>query len=187
LILTGVKLMFVDGQEQEDFTQKPYVRFLAKHLRVDPHLHGHNFFVRLPNPKMPNKSLIYATPLFLCLCTIEVTDVMFAFDSVPAAFAVTKDPYTIYTANIFAILGLRAMFFAMEHILHRFHYLKYSLSIVLIFIGLKVFYNHVFEPIPGPVSLAITFGVLLAGVVISMIKTRHEKDTEHMTEPVEHK
>lgn len=186
LIATGIKLMFIGDEEQEDYTQKPYVKFLSRHLRVDPHLHGHKFFVRLPNPKDVNNSLLYATPLFLCLCTIELTDVMFAFDSVPAAFAVTNDPYIIYTANIFAILGLRAMFFAMEHILHRFQYLKYSLSIVLIFIGLKVFYSHFFEPIPGPVSLAITFAVLAGGVLISMLKTRGEKDTEHMTDKIEH-
>lgn len=185
LIATGIKLMFVDGEEEEDYTQKPYVKFLARHMRVDSHLHGHNFFVRLPDPKAPNNALLYATPLFLCLCTIELTDVMFAFDSVPAAFAVTSDPYIIYTANIFAILGLRAMFFAMEHILHRFEYLKYSLSVVLIFIGLKVFYGHFFAPVPGPVSLAITFSVLAGGVVISMLKTRGEKDTEHMTDHVE--
>ena len=186
LILTGVKLMFINNDEQEDYTQKPYVKFLAKHLRVDSKLHGHKFFVKLPDPKNTGKTLLYATPLFLCLCTIELTDVMFAFDSVPAAFAVTKDPYIIYTANIFAILGLRAMFFAMEHILHRFHYLKYALSIVLIFIGLKVFYNHVFEPIPGVWSLLITLGVLVGGVIISMIKTRGQKDTDHMTDSVEH-
>ncbi len=187
LIITGIKLMFIGGEEQEDYTQKPYVKFLARHLRVDSHLHGHKFFVRLPDHKNANKALLYATPLFLCLCTIELTDVMFAFDSVPAAFAVTNDAYIIYTANIFAILGLRAMFFAMEHILHRFQYLKYSLSIVLIFIGLKVFYGHFFAPIPGPVSLAITFSVLAAGVLISILKTRGEKDTEHMTDKVEQK
>ncbi len=185
LIATGIKLMFVSDEEEEDYTQKSYVKFLAKHMRVDSKLHGHSFFVRLADATNKNKLVLYATPLFLCLCTIELTDVMFAFDSVPAAFAVTNDPYIIYTANIFAILGLRAMFFAMEHILHRFEYLKYSLSIVLIFIGLKVFYGHFFAPVPGPVSLAITFSVLAGGVVISMLKTRGEKDTEHMTDHAE--
>lgn len=174
LIYTGIKMMFINMDDKEDYTQKGYVKFLARHMRVDSHIHGNNFFVRLPDHKNPDKSLLYATPLFLCLCTIELTDVMFAFDSVPAALAVTTDPYIIYTANIFAILGLRALFFAMEFILHRFAYLKYSLSIVLIFIGAKVFYNHFVGVIPPHFSLIITLSVLLAGVVISMMKTRRE-------------
>jgi tellurite resistance protein TerC len=112
---------------------------------------------------------------------------MFAFDSVPAALAVSKDPYIVYTANIFAILGLRAMFFAMEHVLHRFEYLKYSLSIVLVFIGLKVLYTGIFDHhIPAAVSLGITISVLAGGVVVSMMKTRGEPDTEHMTDKVDH-
>ncbi len=180
LIITGIKLMLINSEEQEDYTQKGYVKWLARHMRIDSHLHGNKFFVKLPN--MAGKSLLYATPLFLCLCTIELTDVMFAFDSVPAALAITTDPYIVYTANIFAILGLRAMFFAMEHVLHRFEYLKYSLSIVLIFIGLKVFYNGFIGHIPAMASLGITLGVLAAGVVVSMIKTRGEADTEHMTD-----
>lgn len=189
LIATGIKMMFIKTDEQEDYSQKPYVRWLAKHLRVDPHIHGNKFFVRLSdhhNPDPP-RSVLYATPLFLCLCTIEVTDIMFAFDSVPAALAITQDAYIVYTANIFAILGLRAMFFAMEHVLHRFEYLKYSLSIILVFIGLKVFYNEFFGHIPAMASLCITLGVLVAGVVVSMVRTRGEPDTEHMTDSVEHK
>lgn len=187
LIITGIKMMFINSDEKEDYTQKPYVKWLARHMRIDSHLHGNKFFVRLPDHKTPSKSLLYATPLFLCLCTIELTDLMFAFDSVPAALAVTTDPYIVYTANIFAILGLRAMFFAMEHVLHRFEYLKYSLSIVLIFIGVKVFYNFFIGHIPAVVSLGITLGVLALGVVVSMIKTRDDPDTEHMTDKVEHK
>lgn len=184
LIITGIKMMFISDNENEDYTQKGYVKWMARHLRIDSVLHGNKFFVRLPGPA--GKALLYATPLFLCLCTIELTDVMFAFDSVPAALAITTDPYIVYTANIFAILGLRAMFFAMEHILHRFEYLKYSLSVVLIFIGLKVFYNGFIGHIPPVLSLVITLGVLAAGVIVSMIKTRGEPDTEHMTEKVDH-
>jgi tellurite resistance protein TerC len=188
LVVTGIKMMFMNSEGSEDYSQKPYVKFLAKHMRIDPHLHGSRFFVRLPDHRNPNKALTFATPLFLCLCTIELTDVMFAFDSVPAALAITTDPYIVYTANIFAILGLRAMFFAMEHVLHRFEYLKYSLSIVLVFIGLKVFYVHFSgNHIPAAVSLGITLGVLAMGVVISMLRTRNEPDTEHMTDKVEHK
>ena len=186
LIVTGIKMMFIDSDGNEDYTQKGYVKWMARHLRIDSKLHENHFFVRLPGKA--GKMLLYATPLFLCLCTIELTDVMFAFDSVPAALAITTDPYIVYTANIFAILGLRAMFFAMEHILHRFEYLKYSLSIVLIFIGLKVFYPLIVPDghIPPSVSLAITLGVLIAGVVISVMKTRGEPDTEHMSDKIDH-
>lgn len=187
LIITGIKMMFINSEANEDYTQKGYVKWLARHMRIDSALHGNRFFVRLPDPKNAGKMALYATPLFLCLCTIELTDIMFAFDSVPAALAITTDAYIVYTANIFAILGLRAMFFAMEHVLHRFEYLKYSLSIVLVFIGLKVFYNHFVGHIPAMVSLVITLGVLAAGIIISMIRTRGEPDTEHMTEKVEHK
>jgi len=176
LIYTGIKMLFIETDDDEDYTQKGYVRFLAAHMRVDDKLHGNHFFVKIADAK--DKLVWFATPLFLTLCVIELTDVMFAFDSVPAALAITTDPYIVYTANIFAILGLRALFFAMEHVLHRFSYLKYSLSIVLVFIGLKVFYNHfVAKDITGTMSLLITLGVLGLGVVISMIKTRGQEET----------
>ncbi|PZQ46260.1 MAG: TerC family protein [Micavibrio aeruginosavorus] len=178
LILTGIKLLKTDTEEKEDYTQKGYVRFLKKHLRVDDQLHGNQFFVRLKDAA--GKPLLYATPLFLTLCTIELTDVMFAFDSVPAALAVTTDPYIVYTANIFAILGLRAMFFAIEHIIHRFEYLKYSLSIVLILIGCKVFYVELTDDhLPAIVSLAMTVGVLAGGIVLSMLRTKKGESHSH--------
>ena len=106
------------------------------------------------------------------MCTIELTDVLFAFDSVPAALAITRDMYVVFTANIFAILGLRAMFFAMESLLHRFVYLKYALSIVLIFIGLKVFYAHFFGKLHPGISLGITLSVLAGGIILSLLRTR---------------
>jgi tellurite resistance protein TerC len=180
LIVTGIKLMKTGTEEKEDYKEKGYVKFLARHMRVDDQLHGNRFFVRLLDPKGSGRMVLYATPLFLTLCVIELTDVMFAFDSVPAALAVTTDPYIVYTANIFAILGLRAMFFAIEHIIHRFEYLKYSLSIVLIFIGLKVFYNEYIGHIPGYVSLVVTISVLALGVVISMMRTKNGENHPHV-------
>lgn len=181
LILTGIKLLRVNTEEKEDYTQKSYVRFLARHMRIHDQLHGNKFFVRLKNPGEVGKGLLYATPLFLTLCTIELTDVMFAFDSVPAALAVTTDPYIVYTANIFAILGLRAMFFAIEHVIHRFEYLKYALSLVLIFIGLKVFYVYFSgDALPGYVSLGITVGVLAGGIIVSMLRTKSGDDHPHV-------
>lgn len=173
LILTGIKLLKTDTEEKEDYTQKSYVRFLKRHLRVDDQIHGNSFFVRMREKIGSDKMVLYATPLFLALCTIELTDVMFAFDSVPAALAVTTDPYIVFTANIFAILGLRAMFFAIEHIIHRFEYLKYSLSIVLILIGLKVIYVHFTgDHVPAFVSLGMTVGVLAGGIIASMLRTK---------------
>ena len=171
LIYTGFKMMFINTEEKEDYTQKPYVKFLAKHMRVSDRVHGNHFFMKKALPGTTNP-VLHATPLFLALCTIELTDVLFAFDSVPAALAITTDMYVVFTANICAILGLRAMFFAMESLLHRFEYLKYSLSIVLIFIGAKVFYNHFFGKLDPSISLGITISVLAAGVIVSLMRTR---------------
>ncbi len=181
LILTGIKLLKTDTEEKEDYTQKPYVRFLKRHLRVDDQIHGNHFFVKMKESVNSSKMVWYATPLFLALCTIELTDVMFAFDSVPAALAVTTDPYIVFTANIFAILGLRAMFFAIEHIIHRFEYLKYSLSIVLILIGLKVIYVHFTgDHVPAFLSLGMTVGVLAGGIIASMLRTKKNEDHPHV-------
>ncbi len=181
LIFTGIKLLKTDTEQKEDYTQKPYVKFLKRHLRVDDQMHGNKFFVRMKESATSNKMVLFATPLFLALCTIELTDVMFAFDSVPAALAVTTDPYIVYTANIFAILGLRAMFFAIEHIIHRFEYLKYALSIVLILIGCKVFYVEMTgDHLPAIVSLTMTVGVLAGGIILSILRTKRNDDQPHV-------
>lgn len=172
LIYTGFKMMVINTEEDEDYTQKSYVKFMARHMRVADRLSGHQFFARMRGTKGDDRVLWHATPLFLALCTVELTDVLFAFDSVPAALAITTDTYIVFTANIFAILGLRALFFAMENLLHRFAYLKYSLSIVLIFIGAKVFYTHFFGKIPAAASLGITLGILALGVIVSLMRTR---------------
>lgn len=181
LIFTGIKLLKTDTGEKEDYTQKSYVKFLKKHMRVDDQLHENKFFVRLKEKAGGDKALWYATPLFLALCTIELTDVMFAFDSVPAALAVTTDPYIVYTANIFAILGLRAMFFAIEHVIHRFEYLQYALSIVLILIGCKVFYVEITgHHLPAYVSLGMTLGVLGGSIILSMLRTKKGDEHPHI-------
>ncbi len=110
---------------------------MRKHFRVTDKLHGNNFFVHEPDPKT-GKIVRWMTPLFLALVLIEIADLVFAVDSVPAVFAITTDPYIVYTSNIFAILGLRALYFALAAVLHRFHYLKYALAILLVFIGSKI-------------------------------------------------
>lgn len=124
----------------------------------------------------------FATPLFLALIMIEVADLIFAVDSVPAVFTITTDPFIVYTSNIFAILGLRALFFALSAILHRFAYLKYALSILLIFIGSKMFIADLmgWEKFPPSWSLGITFAILGTGVIVSLVKTRDaEKPVSH--------
>ena len=142
-------------------------------MRVTDELHGDRFFVRQPDAKT-GKLVLFGTPLFLALVLIEVADVIFAVDSVPAIFAITTDPFIVYTSNIFAILGLRALYFALAAMVDRFHYLKYALAVLLVFIGSKIFVADAFglAKIPPAASLGITFAILLVGVVWSLWKTR---------------
>jgi len=114
------------------------------------------------------------TPLFIALVFIELTDLVFAVDSVPAIFTITKDPYIIYTSNIFAILGLRALYFCLASIIQRFHYLKYALALVLIFIGSKIFISDLLgiEKFPPIISLSITLGLLIFGCIYSLYKSK---------------
>ena len=176
LLFTGVKMLndALKGKEaQKDLSDNWMLKWLRSHLRVTDRLHGHNFFARLPHPKT-GRMVLFATPLFLALALVEVADLVFAIDSVPAIFAITQDPYIVYTSNIFAVIGLRALYFALENAVHRFKYLKHALSAVLIFIGLKIFLGDLVfgGKFPALWSLAITFSILASGVVYSMWKTR---------------
>ncbi len=186
LIYTGFKLIFMDEEEEsnpEEFAKKPLVVFLKKYLPFTPNIHGNRFFAyEERGPEGKAKPTLVATPLFLALIVIEISDVMFAFDSVPAALAITTDTFIVYTSNIFAILGLRALFFAVENILDRFSQVKYALSAVLIFIGGKVFYNAYFPDITPTTSLLVTLGVLAAGFIFSMAKTRIEEKSKESQE-----
>lgn len=172
LIFTGIRMMF-QGDEPMDIANNPLLRWMRGHIRVTDEISGHDFFVKKPDP-VTGKLVRYATPLFLALVLVEFADVIFAVDSVPAVFAITDDPFIVYTSNIFAILGLRALYFALAAIIHRFHYLKYALSVLLIFIGSKIFVADLlgWEKFPAGWSLAITFAILAAGVVFSLWKTR---------------
>ena len=116
----------------------------------------------------------FATPLFLALVMVEIADLVFAVDSVPAVFAITTDPFIVYTSNIFAILGLRALYFALAAMVHRFHYLKYALSLLLVFIGSKIFVADLmgWEKFPRVLVAGITFAILAAGVLFSLWKTK---------------
>lgn len=181
LIITGIKMLFSREDDEPDMSRNPLLRFARKHMRVTDELHGNAFFVRLKDSST-GKMVRFATPLFLALIMIEVADLIFAVDSVPAVFTITTDPFIVYTSNIFAILGLRALFFALSAILHRFAYLKYALSILLIFIGSKMFIADLmgWEKFPPAWSLGITFAILGTGVIVSLVKTRDaEKPVSH--------
>ena len=173
LILTGVKMLFASGEKTHDIAANPVLKFFKKRMRVTEELHGNSFFVKQVDPKT-GKLASFATPLFLALILIEIADLIFAVDSVPAVFTITTDPFIVYTSNIFAILGLRALYFALAAILHRFAYLKYALSVLLIFIGSKIFVAEMmdWEKFPAWLSLAITFAILAAGVLFSLWKTK---------------
>ena len=159
--------------QKPDISSNPVLRLMRKHLRVTETLHGERFWVRLPDTKT-GQLVTWATPLLLCLVLVEIADLVFAIDSVPAIFAITPDAFIVYTSNIFAILGLRALYFALAAMVHRFHYLKYALSVVLIVIGAKIFVGDwLFDgKVPAMLSLGVTTGILAAGILYSLWKTR---------------
>ena len=172
LILTGIK-MWRTAEQEYDVGGSPVLRWVRSRCRVTDDLHGQRFWVKLPDPKS-GRLAWFMTPLFMALVMVEFVDVVFAVDSVPAIFAITTDPFIVYTSNIFAILGLRALYFALAAMVDRFHYLKYALSLLLVFIGSKIFIADALglAKIPPPVSLGITFGILAGGVCWSLWKTR---------------
>lgn len=172
LIFTGIKMLVTVGQEP-DVENNRVIRFMRRRFRVTQDFSGSRFFVKVDGVR-------YMTPLFLVLILIELTDVVFALDSIPAIFAITTDPFIVYTSNVFAILGLRALYFALAGVIHRFHYLKYGLSLVLVIVGIKMVLNAWFgtKVIPTDVALLMT-GVLIGGsILLSMWKTRRLEGAE---------
>ncbi|MBH1987515.1 MAG: TerC family protein [Burkholderiales bacterium] len=174
LIFTGIK-MWVIADHLPDIENNPLLKFLKRHMRVTDGLRGNAFWVREVDPKT-GKLERFATPLLLALVLVEFVDLVFAVDSVPAIFAITTDPFIVYTSNIFAILGLRALYFALAAMIHRFKYLKYALALVLVFIGSKIFLVGIIGKIPAVISLSVTFGLIAGGVLVSLWKTRQAPD-----------
>ena len=169
LILTGIK-MALAGEQKIDPEKNPLMRLLRRFLPVTPHLEGDRFFIR-------KEGVLMATPLFLCLVFVEFSDIIFAIDSVPAIFAITREPLIVFTSNIFAILGLRSMYFMLAGVMDKFHLLKYGLSLILVFVGLKmVWLNDLFGgKFPIPWSLGIIAGILAISVIASLvIKPKHQ-------------
>lgn len=171
LIFTGIKMLFV-GDQHPDIGSNPLLKLMRRVFPISASLDGQKFLTRQPDPKT-GKWRTYATPLLVALALIEFVDLIFAVDSVPAIFTITLDPFIVFTSNIFAILGLRALYFALAAIIHRFRYLKPALAIVLIFIGSKTFIADAMglEKFPANISLGVTLGLIAAGVLISLIKT----------------
>ncbi len=173
LILTGIKMLIMADQKP-DLEANPLLKWMRKHMRITNEVHGQNFFVDKPDPKT-GKLVSYATPLFVALVLIEFADLIFAVDSVPAIFAITQDPFIVYTSNIFAILGLRALYFVLSSMVHRFHYLKYALALVLVYVGCKIFAQQIIGKIPPEFSLGVTFALLAGGILFSLWKTRRDR------------
>ena len=173
LIATGVKMLFASDKPM-DVANNPVVKFISKHMRVTKELHAQKFFVKVPDEKT-GKLVRAATPLFLALVVINIADLVFAVDSVPAIFAITTDTFIVYTSNIMAILGLRALYFALAAMVHRFHYLKFALALVLVFIGSKIFVADFIlggDKFPPVLSLGVTAALIAGGIFWSLWKTR---------------
>ncbi len=184
LIATGIKMLFA-GDKPVDIAKNPVVRFISSHMRVTKQLHDQHFFVRVPDDKT-GRMVTAATPLFLALVVINLADLVFAVDSVPAIFAITTDTFIVYTSNIMAILGLRALYFALAAMVHRFHYLKYALAAVLIFIGAKIFVADFLlggDKFPPLLSLGVTAALIAAGIGYSLWKTRGAEEADWPATP----
>ncbi|KJM66727.1 hypothetical protein B5M10_01365 [Pluralibacter gergoviae] len=158
LLFTGVK-MALAKEDEGDIGDKPMIRWLRSRLRMTDKIENERFFVR-------RSGLLYATPLLLVLILVELSDVIFAVDSIPAIFAVTTDPFIVLTSNLFAILGLRAMYFLLAGVAERFSMLKYGLSVILVFIGVKMLIVDVYH-IPVAISLGVVFGILVLTLLIN--------------------
>lgn len=164
LILTGIK-MIVKRDEEIHPERNPIVRWFKKLMPVTSDYRGDSFFIRENGVRM-------ATPLFVVLLLVEFSDLIFAVDSIPAIFAVTKDPFIVYTSNVFAILGLRSLYFALAGVMDKFHYLKIGLGVVLSFVGVKMLLAHTAWKIDTLVSLGIIVAILAASVIISLLRPK---------------
>lgn len=169
LIVTAFRL--IKGiEEGVDPGKNAVLKFVSRYLPVSTELHGEKFLVRID-------SVLHATPLLATLVVIESTDLVFALDSIPAVLGISQDLFIVYTSNIFAILGLRALYFALAGVMGLFHYLKYALAIILGFIGIKMLIHDFFK-IPIEIALVVVFGLLVLAIVASLISPKKDRDTE---------
>jgi tellurite resistance protein TerC len=177
LIAMGLKMLLIKTSNT-NIKDNVILKFIRKYLPITDEIHDEKFYILKKNDQGIKK--IYYTPLFVALILIESVDLIFAIDSIPAIFSITTDPYIVYTSNIFAILGLRSLYFALASILKIFTYLKHSLALVLIFIGSKIYIKDLLglEKFPASISLSITLGLIAGGIILSLYsknKTQNAK------------
>ncbi|MDF2940212.1 MAG: Integral rane protein TerC [Gammaproteobacteria bacterium] len=165
LIFTGIKMLIFANKENKSLEDNVLLKWLKRHLPIAPLYHGEKFFIK-------QNGKLFFTPMFIVLILIEFSDLVFATDSVPAIFAITQDPFIVLTSNIFAIMGLRAMYFLLASMAERFHLLKYAVAIILLIIGAKMLIEPWFE-VSTALALGLVAGILLISVVASLIQTRH--------------
>lgn len=159
LLITGIK-MFIVAEQKPDIAKNPALRWMRNHLRITDEIQGENFFVW-------RHGLLYVTPLFPVLILVEISDLIFAVDSIPAIFAITNDPFIVFTSNVFAILGLRALYFLLANIHSRFHLLKYGLAFILVFMGCKMLIAH-WVKIPVLIALGVVLVTLIFCILLSI-------------------
>lgn len=176
LIFSGIKMFRDKSDEKIDTSNHPAVRFASKHFRVSPTLDGHNFFTKIDGKN-------YITPLFLVLLVIEFSDIIFAVDSIPAVFSVTTDTYIVYFSNIFAIMGLRSLFFLLSDVTEKFWLLRYGLGALLCFIGLKMIAGEFFDfHISTIASLLVILGILISSILLSLAFPKKNTTEKTITE-----
>lgn len=159
LVITGIKMLLVREQDN-DLSNNPVVKWINNHYKVTPEYHGERFFIK-------KDKTLYLTPLFIVLVLVEISDLIFAVDSIPAIFAITTDPFIVFTSNIFAIMGLRALYFLLADMADRFHLLKYGLALVLLFIGIKMLIAYWIK-IPILLALGVVAGIITTAVILSL-------------------
>ena len=174
LIFTGIKLALQKGKEIHP-ERNPVIKLFRRYMPVTGDYEESKFFVR-------RAGRVLATPLFIVLLVVETTDIIFAVDSIPAILAITPDPFIVYTSNVFAILGLRALYFALAGIMQLFHYLHYGLSAILIFVGVKMLLADVYK-VPIGIALGVVAGILLVSVIASVVRSRKVEMVSPTTDP----
>jgi tellurite resistance protein TerC len=177
LLITGIKMWWF-AEEKPDLAKNPFVKWIRGRMNVTEELHGERFFTM---KERSGKWVRYATPLFLVLVLVEITDLIFAVDSIPAIFAITTDPFIVLTSNVFAILGLRAMYFLLADMADRFSLLKYGLALVLMFVGVKMMLLDVFK-IPVLISLGVVAALIAASIILSRRKEARDRSAAPLTD-----
>lgn len=170
LIFTGIKMLVVK-ESTPNIEDNKILILMRKYFRITPNFHGQKFIVFIKD-QLTQKQVLWITPLFVALVLVEFADLIFAVDSIPAIFSITQDPFIVYTSNIFAVLGLRALYFALAAMVTQFHYLRGALALVLVFIGSKMFIADLLgiEKFPASISLGMTLSLLSGGVLLSIIR-----------------